>query len=87
MALIDIYMYVIIALSFFCLFRIVRGPTVADRMVAIDIFGILVAGICAVRTIKTGRGFIIDIGLAWAILSFIGTVALAKYLTGRKLDE
>ncbi len=87
MALIDIYMYVIIALSFFCLFRIVRGPTVADRMVAIDIFGILVVGICAVLTIKTGRGFIIDIGLAWAILSFIGTVALAKYLTGRKLDE
>lgn len=87
MALIDIFMYVIIALSFFCLFRVVRGPTVADRMVAIDIFGILVVGICAVLTIKTGRGFIIDIGLAWAILSFIGTVALAKYLTGRKLDE
>lgn len=87
MALIDIFLYIIVALGFFCLFRIVRGPTVADRMVAIDIFGILVVGICAILTIKTGRGFIIDIGLAWAIFSFIGTITLAKYLSGRKLDE
>ncbi len=87
MELIDIFLYIITGLSFFCLFRIVRGPTIADRMVAIDIFGILVVGICAVFTIKTGRGFIIDIGLAWMILSFIGTLALAKYLTGVKLDE
>ncbi|MBN1897448.1 MAG: hypothetical protein JW827_01620 [Spirochaetes bacterium] len=87
MELIDIFLYIILALSFFCLFRIVRGPTIADRMVAIDIFGILVVGICAILTIKTGRDFIIDIGLAWMILSFIGTLALAKYLTGAKFDE
>jgi len=87
MMLIDIFLYVIIGLTFFTLFRIVRGPTVADRMVAIDIFGILEVGICAILTIKTNRGFIFDIGLAWAIFSFIGTLALAKYLSGRKLDE
>lgn len=87
MELINIFLYIIIALSFFCLYRVVRGPTVGDRIVAIDIFGILVVGICAILTIKSGRGFIIDIGLAWLILSFIGTIALAKYLTGAKFDE
>ena len=85
--MIDIFLYILLGLSGFCLLRVILGPTVADRIVAIDIFGILVVGICAVFAIKTERGFIIDIGLAWMILSFIATLALAKYLTGDKLDE
>jgi len=84
---IDILLYVQIALCLFCLFRIIRGPSIADRMVGIDIFGILVVGICAILSIKTGRSFIIDIGIAWIILSFIGTLTLAKYLSGKKLNE
>jgi len=63
------------------------GPTVADRMVGIDIFGILVVGICAILAITTERMFLLDIGIAWIILSFIGTLTLAKYLTGKKLNE
>jgi multicomponent Na+:H+ antiporter subunit F len=66
---------------------VIRGPSVADRMVGIDIFGILVVGICAILAIQTGRNFIIDIGIAWIILSFIGTLTLAKYLSGKKLNE
>lgn len=83
----DILLYIQILLSGFCLYRIIRGPSIADRMVAIDIFGILVVGICAILTIQTQRGFIIDIGIAWIILSFIGTLTLAKYLSGKKLNE
>jgi multicomponent Na+:H+ antiporter subunit F len=56
-------------------------------MVAIDIMGILVVGICALLAIITERSFLIDIGIAWIILSFIGTLSLAKYLEGRKLNE
>jgi multicomponent Na+:H+ antiporter subunit F len=56
-------------------------------MVAIDILGILVVGICALMSITTRRNFLIDIALAWIFLSFIGTLALAKYLSGRKFDE
>jgi multicomponent Na+:H+ antiporter subunit F len=87
MDLLEILLYVQIALSVSCLFRIIRGPSIADRMVAIDIFGILVVGICAILSIKTGRHFILDIGIAWIILSFIGTLTLAKYLSGKKLNE
>lgn len=87
MVLIDVFLYILIGLSFFCLFRIIRGPTIADRMVGIDIFGILVVGICALLTIITGRTFIIDIAITWAILSFIATLTLAKYLSGKKLNE
>ena len=87
MDLLEILLYVQIALSVSCLFRIIRGPSIADRMVAIDIFGILVVGICAILSVKTGRHFILDIGIAWIILSFIGTLTLAKYLSGKKLNE
>ena len=87
MSIVNIFFYILIGLSFFCLFRIIRGPTIADRMVGIDIFGILVVGICALLVIITGRKFLIDIAITWAILSFIATLTLAKYLAGKKLNE
>jgi multicomponent Na+:H+ antiporter subunit F len=83
----NILLYVQIALSGICLYRIIRGPTIPDRMVGVDIFGILVVGICAIISIQTERSFILDIGIAWIILSFLGTLTLAKYLTGKKLNE
>jgi multicomponent Na+:H+ antiporter subunit F len=83
----NILLYIQIALSGLCLFRIIRGPTIPDRMIGIDIFGILVVGICAIISIQTERSFILDIGIAWIILSFIGTLTLAKYLSGKKLNE
>jgi multicomponent Na+:H+ antiporter subunit F len=83
----DIMLYVQIGLSLICLYRVIRGPSIPDRMVGVDIFGILVVGICAIIAIQTGKSFILDIGIAWIILSFIGTLTLAKYLTGKKLNE
>ncbi|OYD16629.1 hypothetical protein CH333_02965 [candidate division WOR-3 bacterium JGI_Cruoil_03_44_89] len=56
-------------------------------MVAIDIMGILVVGVCTLLAVKLEREFLIDISLAWVFLSFIGTIALAKYLEGKKFDE
>ena len=83
----NILLYIQIGLCFFCLYRIIRGPSIADRMVGIDIFGILVVGICAIIAVLSNRMFIIDIGIAWIILSFVGTLTLAKYLGGKKLNE
>ena len=71
----------------FCLYRVFRGPTPADRAVGIDILGILIVGFCAVLGVATRRMWYIDIGIAWALQSFIGTLALAKYLEGRTFDE
>lgn len=78
---------ILLACSVLCLYRVLRGPTAADRIVAIDIFGILVVGFCAILGIPTGRTWYIDIGIAWTLQSFISTLALAKYLGGKDLDE
>jgi len=83
----DIFLYLLIAMCFMCLYRVIKGPTIADRMVGIDILGILVVGITAIIAVKTERMFIMDIGIAWIILSFIGTLTLAKYLGRNKLNE
>ena len=85
--ILNILLYIQIAASSICLYRIIRGPTIPDRMVGIDIFGILVVGVCAIISVQTEKSFILDIGIAWIILSFIGTLTLAKYLTGKKLNE
>jgi multicomponent Na+:H+ antiporter subunit F len=85
--MLNILLYIQIGLSGICMYRIIRGPTIPDRMVGVDIFGILVVGVCAIISIQTERSFILDIGIAWIILSFIGTLTLAKYLTGKKLNE
>ena len=70
-----------------CLYRVFKGPTAPDRAVAIDMLGILIVGFCAILSIATGRDWYIDIGIAWALQSFISILALGKYLEGRRFDE
>ena len=70
-----------------CLYRVFKGPTAADRIVAMDILGVLIVGFCAVVGIPTGRLWYIDIGIAWVLQNFISMLALSKYLEGKDLDE
>ena len=80
-------LFILLLAAGMCLYRINRGPTPADRIVAVDILGILIVGFCAILTISTGRSWYMDIGIAWALQSFIGTLALAKHLEGKRLEE
>jgi multicomponent Na+:H+ antiporter subunit F len=72
---------------FLCLYRIGSGPSAPDRTVAIDILGILGVGFWAIFAMVTGKDYYLNIGIAWALLSFIGTIALAKFLEGRSFDD
>jgi len=72
---------------FLCLYRIGCGPSAPDRTVAIDILGIVVVGFCALYSLVEEKDFYLNIALAWALLSFIGTIALAKFLEGRNFDD
>jgi len=77
----------LIICCFLCLWRIALGPTPADRVVGTDILGILVVGFCGILAVFTKIDFFIDIAIAWALQSFIGTIALAKFLEGKSFDE
>lgn len=81
----------IMNISLFCalfvLYRVVFGPTPADRIVAVDILGILIIGLLAVIGLYYDKDFFMDIALVWALLSFLASLAFAKTLEGRQLDE
>ena len=87
MTLVTFALAVLILGSFLCLYRIGKGPTAPDRIVAIDILGTLIVGFCVVLALTSGRDFYINVAIAWALLSFIGTLALAKHLEGRGFHE
>lgn len=73
--------------SLFILFRVIFGPTSADRIVAVDILGLLSIGILTLTALFYQQSFFIDIGLIWALLSFIASISYSKILEGRKLDD
>ena len=80
-------LYVILLSGVLCIYRVCMGPTGADRIVAIDILGILIIGLCSILSISTGRSWYLDIGMAWALQSFISILAFSKFLEGRSFDE
>jgi multicomponent Na+:H+ antiporter subunit F len=71
----------------FVLYRVVRGPSPADRVIAVDILGILIIGVLALVGLFYDQGFFMDIALIWALLSFVASLAFAKTLEGRRLDD
>ncbi len=82
-----LYIWGLVLATFLCLYRIGAGPTPPDRTVAIDILGTLMVGFCAFLTLITGKDFYMNIGISWALLSFVGTIALAKFLGRRGFDD
>ena len=70
-----------------CLYRIGRGPTAPDRTVGIDILGTVVVGFCALLSLQTGKDYLMNVALVWALVSFIGTLALARSLERQSSDE
>jgi multicomponent Na+:H+ antiporter subunit F len=63
------------------LVRALRGPTVFDRIVSVNAFGTLTVVLIAVHGFLTGRPEFLDIALAYALISFIGVIAVTKHLT------
>jgi multicomponent Na+:H+ antiporter subunit F len=62
------------------IFRVIKGPTVADRVVALDAIGISLVSLVALVSILLETSAFLDIILLIGILAFIGTVAFSKYL-------
>lgn len=78
----------ILAISgFMCLYRIYKGPSIADRAVGVDIMGVLFVGITALSALFYDLSYLMDLAISLALFSFIGSIALAKYLEKRSLDD
>lgn len=63
--------------------RIVRGPSLPDRVIALDLIGSVVAGIIAVYAVANDQPVFVDVAIVMALVIFIGTIAFARYLERR----
>ena len=65
--------------------RIIIGPTLADRVLALDLMTVVAMGFIGAVAVRTGLMLYLDIALALALLGFLATVALARYILRRGL--
>lgn len=68
---------------FLTVIRLWRGPTIGDRILALDMITTLGVGFIAGFVVLTGFTLYIDIAIAIGLLGFLSTVALARYLMSR----
>lgn len=61
-------------------YRVLRGPSVPDRVVAVDLIGTLGISVICVWAIRTGSTATLDAALVIALVSFVATVGFAHYL-------
>ncbi len=59
--------------------RLIKGPDAADRIVAIDLISVLIVALLAVLAIDADETSFLDVAIAYALVAFLGTVALARF--------
>lgn len=73
---------------FLCLLRACMGPTVADRLVSINMMGTMVMVIIATLAVMMGESYLVDICIIYAMISFLAVIVLSKVIMGvRKQEE
>ena len=72
-----------VALAVILLARLIAGPTIADRALAADCIEICTDMALILFALYSGRGIFMDIALITAIMGFIGTTFIGRYLGGR----
>ena len=63
--------------------RFVRGPSRVDRVVAFDVLTVISITFIVLVALVENRGIYLDAALVYALLSFLGVIAIARYLEGR----
>jgi multicomponent Na+:H+ antiporter subunit F len=60
--------------------RLLKGPTVPDRVIAIDLIGVLMVCLLVVTAAATEQQAFLDVAMVVALISFVGTVAYSRYI-------
>ena len=63
--------------------RLLRGPSLPDRVVAFDLLATVGVGISAVYSMANNQPVFLDVAVVLALISFVGTVAFARYIEER----
>ncbi len=66
--------------------RLLKGPSLPDRVVALEMISLLVAGMILHQSISTNEAGLLDVAIIIALISFLGTVAFGLYLEKRAAE-
>ena len=67
--------------------RVVRGPSTPDRVLALDMIGLLTVSFIAVIAVASHQAVLLDAAIAIALVSFLGTVAFSRFIERRSREE
>ena len=73
---------VLAVLVVLCLIRAIIGPRIADRVVAVNMTGTMVIVMIAVLALMMGEGYLVDICIIYALISFLAVIVLTKVYMG-----
>ena len=73
--------YIILGLALVLTFlRLARGPSLPDRVVALELIALLTVGIIAVHTVDSGVPAFLDVAIVLALTSFLAAIGFARYI-------
>lgn len=72
---------------FLCLVRACMGPTVADRLVSVNMMGTMVMTIIAILAVMMNESYLVDICIIYAMISFLAVIVLSKVIMGVHKEE
>lgn len=70
-----------------CLIRAAIGPRIADRLISVNMMGTMVMCIIVILGVVMDEGYLVDIALIYAMISFLAVVVLTKVYTGVYLEQ
>lgn len=74
---------IIVVMALTLIYRVVKGPHAIDRVVAADSIDVIIALVMVLFGCYEGRSLYVDLGLVVALLGFIETILISKYLEGK----
>ncbi|NCO22240.1 MAG: cation:proton antiporter [Rhodobacterales bacterium] len=81
---VDITFILLMVAMILALIRLAKGPTLADRVVGLDMMTVLIVVFCAVFAIFADDSTVLDVALVVALIGFLATVALARFTERRQ---
>ena len=89
--MLNFFLYVAVAIlvsSLLCLYRVVVGPTIIDRIVGVNVIGTkTIAVILVIGLIFDQIDFFVDIAFVYALINFIGTLAFSRYFEEKGVHQ
>ncbi len=85
-----LFMVILIILAILlmlCLVRAIIGPRIADRIVSVNMMGTMVIVMIAILALMLGEGYLVDICIIYAMISFLAVIVLTKVCMGVYLEK